>query len=117
MQNAVLKIDGMNGEACADKVAKAPADGYTLLMQYSGYHVISPHITKQKQWEQGDFQPVANVISAPQIIVVRADLPVKTLPELIAYAKSKPGVLNYGSSGNGTILHMQGELLAQQTGA
>eukprot|EP01038_Epipyxis_sp_PR26KG_P002715 gene2715-biopygen1996 len=47
---------GGNGNIAASAVKRAEADGYTLLMQYSGYHVISPHITKQKQWEQGDFQ-------------------------------------------------------------
>lgn len=101
---------GGNGNIAASIVKRAEADGYTLLMQYSGYHVISPHITKQKQWDQGDFQPVANVISAPQIIVVRADLPVKTLPELIAYAKANPGKVNFGSSGNGSSIHLSGEL-------
>ena len=105
---------GGNGNIAASAVKRAEADGYTLLMQYSGYHVISPHITKQKQWEQGDFQPVANVISAPQIIVVRADLPVKTLPELIAYAKANPGKLNYASSGNGSLQHVTGAMLEQQ---
>ena len=107
---------GGNGAIAASIVKRAPADGYTLLMQYSGYHVISPHITKQKQWDQGDFQPVANVISAPQIIVVRADLPVKTLPELIAYAKANPGKLNYASSGNGSLQHVTGAMLEQQGG-
>ena len=107
---------GGNGAIAASLVKRAPADGYTLLMQYSGYHVISPHITKQKQWDQGDFQPVANVISAPQIIVVRADLPVKTLPELIAYAKANPGKLNYASSGNGSLQHVTGAMLEQQGG-
>ena len=105
---------GGNGNIAASIVKRADADGYTLLMQYSGYHVISPHITKQKQWDQGDFQPVANVISAPQIIVVRADLPVKTLPELIAYAKANPGKLNYASSGNGSLQHVTGAMLEQQ---
>jgi len=105
---------GGNGNIAASIVKRAEADGYTLLMQYSGYHVISPHITKQKQWDQGDFQPVANVISAPQIIVVRADLPVKTLPELIAYAKANPGKLNYASSGNGSLQHVTGAMLEQQ---
>ena len=105
---------GGNGNIAASAVKRAEADGYTLLMQYSGYHVISPHITKQKQWEQSDFQPVANVISAPQIIVVRADLPVKTLPELIAYAKANPGKLNYASSGNGSLQHVTGAMLEQQ---
>lgn len=105
---------GGNGNIAAAAVKRAEADGYTLLMQYSGYHVISPHITRQKQWEQGDFQPVANVISAPQIIVVRADLPVKTLPELITYAKANPGKLNYASSGNGSLQHVTGAMLEQQ---
>ncbi|WP_440111310.1 Bug family tripartite tricarboxylate transporter substrate binding protein [Acidovorax sp. BL-A-41-H1] len=105
---------GGNGNIAAAAVKRAEADGYTLLMQYSGYHVISPHITKQKQWEQGDFQPVANVISAPQIIVVRSDLPVKTLPELITYAKANPGKLNYASSGNGSLQHVTGAMLEQQ---
>ena len=107
---------GGNGNIAAGIVKRAEADGYTLLMQYSGYHVISPHITKQKQWDQGDFQPVANIISAPQIIVVRADLPVKTLPELIAYAKANPGKLNYASSGNGSLQHVTGAMLEQQGG-
>lgn len=107
---------GGNGNIAASIVKRAEADGHTVLMQYSGYHVISPHITKQKQWEQGDFQPVANVISAPQVIVVRADLPVKTLPELIAYAKAHPGKLNYASSGNGSLQHVTGAMLEQQGG-
>lgn len=107
---------GGNGNIAASIVKRAEADGYTLLMQYSGYHVISPHITKQKQWDQGDFQPVANVISAPQIIVVRADLPVKTLPELIAYAKANPGKLNYATSGNGTIVHLNTAAFSAQAG-
>ncbi|BEU97263.1 tripartite tricarboxylate transporter substrate binding protein [Acidovorax sp. DW039] len=107
---------GGNGNIAAGAVKRAEADGYTLLMQYSGYHVISPHITKQKQWELSDFQPVANVISAPQIIVVRADLPIKTLPELMAYAKANPGKLNYASSGNGSLQHVTGAMLEQQGG-
>ena len=107
---------GGNGNIAASVVKRAEADGHTLFMQYSGYHVISPHLTKQKQWEQADFQPVANVISAPQIIVVRNDLPVKTLAELIAYAKANPGKLNYASSGNGSLQHVTGAMLEQQGG-
>ena len=105
---------GGNGNIAASIVKRAEADGYTLLMQYSGYHVISPHLTKVAQWAQSDFQPVANVISAPQIIVVRNDLPVKSLPDLIAYAKANPGKLNYASSGNGSLQHVTGAMLEQQ---
>jgi tripartite-type tricarboxylate transporter receptor subunit TctC len=61
---------GGNGNIAASIVKRAEADGYTLLMQYSGYHVISPHLTKGAVG-RGRLQPVANVISAPQIIVVR----------------------------------------------
>ncbi|MBU4422687.1 MAG: tripartite tricarboxylate transporter substrate binding protein [Gammaproteobacteria bacterium] len=107
---------GGNGNIAASIVKRAEVDGYTLLMQYSGYHVISPHLTKVAQWAQSDFQPVANVISAPQIIVVRADLPVKTLPDLIAYAKANPGKLNYASSGNGSLQHVTGAMLELQGG-
>ncbi|KQP35737.1 tripartite tricarboxylate transporter substrate binding protein [Pseudorhodoferax sp. Leaf274] len=107
---------GGNGAIAAGIVKRAPADGYTLLMQYSGYHVISPHLTRVHQWEQADFQPVANVISAPQIIVVREGLPVKTLAELISYAKANPGKLNYASSGNGSLQHVTGAMLEQQGG-
>ena len=107
---------GGNGNIAASIVKRAEADGYTLFLQYSGYHVISPHLTKVAQWNQSDFQPVANVISAPQIIVVRDGLPVKTLPELIAYAKANPGKLNYASSGNGSLQHVTGAMLEQQGG-
>ena len=107
---------GGNGNIAASIVKRAEADGYTLFLQYSGYHVISPHLTKVAQWSQSDFQPVANVISAPQIIVVRDGLPVKTLPELIVYAKANPGKLNYASSGNGSLQHVTGAMLEQQGG-
>ena len=107
---------GGNSSIAASLVKRAEADGYTLLMQYSGYHVISPHLTKTRTWEQGDFQPVANVLSAPQIIVVRSELPVKTLAELVAYAKANPGKLNYASSGNGSLQHVTGAMLEQQAG-
>ncbi|GAA6119580.1 tripartite tricarboxylate transporter substrate binding protein [Acidovorax sp. FG27] len=107
---------GGNGNIAAAAVKRAEPDGYTLLMQYSGYHVISPLLTTQKTWDTADFQPVANVLSAPQIIVVRDGLPVKTLAELIAYAKANPGKLNYASSGNGSLQHVTGAMLEQQGG-
>lgn len=71
---------------------------------------------RSSQWELKDFQPVANILSAPQIIVVRSDVPAKTLAELVAYAKANPGKLNYASSGNGSLQHVTGAMLAQQAG-
>jgi tripartite-type tricarboxylate transporter receptor subunit TctC len=86
-------------------------------MQYSGYHVITPHVSQQKpQWSAEDFRPVANVLSAPQVIVVRESVPAKTLAELIAYAKANPGKLSYASSGNGSLQHVTGAMLEQQAG-
>lgn len=108
---------GGNGNIAASAVKRAEADGYTLLMQYSGYHVISPHVTKQKaQWVPEDFRAVANVLSAPQVVVVREGLPVKTMAELIAYAKANPGKLTYASSGPGSLQHVTGAMLEQQAG-
>ncbi len=108
---------GGNGAIAAIAVKRAEPNGYTLLMQYSGYHVITPHVSQQKpQWSAEDFHPVANVLSAPQVIVVREDVPAKTLAELIAYAKANPGKLTYASSGNGSLQHVTGAMLEQQGG-
>jgi len=108
---------GANGAIAAVAVKRAEPDGYTLLMQYSGYHVITPLVSKQtQQWQASDLTPVANVLSAPQIVVIRADLPVKTMAELVAYAKAHPGKLNYASSGNGSLQHATGAMLEQQAG-
>ena len=107
---------GGNGTIATTFVARAKPDGHTLLMQYSGYHVITPAIVKQTWDPIKDFVPVANVLSAPQVIVARADLPVKTLADLVAYAKANPGKLTYASSGNGSLQHVTGEVLNQMAG-
>jgi len=108
---------GASGAIAAVAVKRAEADGHTLLMQYSGYHVITPVVSKQNLgWEAKDLQPVANVLSAPQVVVVRASLPIKTMAELVAYAKANPGKLMYASSGNGSLQHVTGAMLEQQAG-
>jgi tripartite-type tricarboxylate transporter receptor subunit TctC len=107
---------GANGGIATLFVARAKADGHTLLMQYSGYHVITPHLIKQDWDPIKNFAPVANVLSAPQVIVARAGLPVKTLPELVSYAKANPDKLTYASSGNGSLQHVTGVMLEQLTG-
>jgi len=108
---------GASGGIAAVAVKRAEPDGHTLLMQYSGYHVITPAVSKQAlQWEGKDFQAVANVLSAPQVIVARSGLPIKTMADLIAYAKANPGKLSYASSGNGSLQHVTGAMLEQQTG-
>ena len=108
---------GGNGAIAALAVKRADPNGYTLLMQYSGYHVITPHVSQQKpQWSAEDFRQVANVVSAPQVVVVREGIPAKTMAELIAYAKANPGKLTYASSGNGSLQHVTGAMLEQQAG-
>ncbi|SDO60187.1 Tripartite-type tricarboxylate transporter, receptor component TctC [Ralstonia sp. 25mfcol4.1] len=107
---------GGNGTIAAQAVQRAKADGYTLLVQYSGYHVITPLLTKTAWDPVKDFQPVANLLSAPQVLVVRPNLPVKSLKELVAYAKANPNKLNYASSGNGSLQHVSTELLNQMAG-
>ncbi|AGW91104.1 MULTISPECIES: Bug family tripartite tricarboxylate transporter substrate binding protein [Cupriavidus] len=108
---------GGNGGIAAQLVARAKPDGYTLMLQYSGFHVITPLLVKNLSWDPvKDFAPVANILSAPQVLVVRQGLPVKSLKELVAYAKANPDKLNYASSGNGSLQHVSTELLNQMAG-
>lgn len=108
---------GAAGNIGNQAVARAKADGYTLLVSYSGYHVGNPHLFKQAGWDPiKDFAPVGMMTRAPQVVVVNAKLPVNTLAELIALARKSPGKLNYASSGNGSIQHIAGELFKQLTG-
>lgn len=107
---------GAAGSIAAQQLLKSKTDGYTLLLQYSGFQVITPSIT-QVNWDPvKDFAPVANVLSAPQVMVVKKDLPVSNLKEFIDYAKQNPGKLNYASSGNGSLQHVTTELLNQMAG-
>lgn len=107
---------GAAGSIAAQQLLKSKTDGYTLLLQYSGFQVITPSIT-QVNWDPvKDFAPVANVLSAPQVMVVKKDLPVGNLKEFIDYAKQNPGKLNYASSGNGSLQHVTTELLNQMAG-
>ncbi len=108
---------GGAGGIASSAVARAKPDGYTLLLQYSGYHVITPHITPKLSWDPiKDFRPVANVLSAPQVLVVREGLPYKTLRELVDADKKAPGKLNYASSGVGSLQQVSTELLNQMAG-
>lgn len=108
---------GGAGGIAAQAVARANPDGYTLMLQYSGYQVITPHITPKINWDPiKDFAPVANVLSAPQVLVVREGLPFKTLKELVDADKADPGKLNYASSGVGSLQQVSTELLNQMAG-
>jgi tripartite-type tricarboxylate transporter receptor subunit TctC len=108
---------GGNGAVGAQAVLNAKPDGHTLLMAYSGFHCMSPHLVKLPYDPMKDLQPICNVYSAPQVMVTRATLDqINTAKDFLAYAKSNPGKLNYGSSGNGSVQHIATELFKQLTG-
>ncbi|CAN1539446.1 PBP2_Bug27 domain containing protein [Burkholderiaceae bacterium] len=102
---------GGGGNIGADFVAKAPADGYTLVMGNIGSHAVNPYLMKNMPYDPlKDFEPVAYVLDAEGLLVVNSTIPVKNVTELIAYVKARPGQVSYGSGGMGTTSHLAGEL-------
>jgi tripartite-type tricarboxylate transporter receptor subunit TctC len=110
-------VPGAGGSIGADKVAKAPADGYTLLMGHIGTLAVNPSLYPKLPYNPvKDFAPVAWVARVPNILVVNSAVPVKSVQDLVAYAKSKPGQLSYGSGGNGSAANLATEYFKMQTG-
>ena len=100
-------VPGAGGSIGADKVAKAPADGYTLLMGHIGTLAITPSIYPQLPYHPiKSFEPIAWVARVPNVLVVHPSLPIKSVKELVAYAKAHPGQINFGSGGNGSAAHV-----------
>jgi tripartite-type tricarboxylate transporter receptor subunit TctC len=108
---------GAGGNIGADMVAKAAADGYTLVMGTVGTHSINGALYGKMPYDMvKDFTPVAHVASAPNLLVVNNDVPAKTVAELIAFMKANPNKLSFGSPGIGTSVHVSGELFKSLTG-
>jgi tripartite-type tricarboxylate transporter receptor subunit TctC len=107
---------GAGGNIGAEFVANAPADGHTLLFTGAGTLAISKSIYSRLGYDPDALVPVSVVVSTPMVLVANNDVPFKTLPELIAYAKANPDKLNYASAGNGTTTHLTGELLKSMAG-
>jgi tripartite-type tricarboxylate transporter receptor subunit TctC len=106
---------GAGGSVGAGFVARSRPDGYTLLMAATGF-VVNPSLYDKVQYDPlRDFDQVAELTTFPVIYTVRPDMGVKTLQELIAYAKARPGVLNYSTPGAGTLPHLAAELLKLNT--
>jgi len=108
---------GAGGTVGAQDVMKAPADGYTLMLANTGVMVINPALyTKLPYNTLKDFTPIARTAMQPLALLVNPKVPANTLKEFIAYAKSKPGQVNYGSAGNGGISHLVPEMFKNATG-
>ena len=112
---------GAGGNIGAAMVAKSPADGYTLLMGTVGTHGINKSLYSKLPYDpQKDFAPITLVAGVPNVMVMNTDkakaLGINTVPDFIRYAKAHPGQLNMASSGNGTSIHLAGELFKTMTG-
>lgn len=107
---------GAAGAIGADAVAKSPPDGYTLLMATSSTHAVLPHLRPLPYDALRDFTPVAEIGTAPNVLVVSPALNVTTLAQLVQLEKAKSGRMSFSSSGNGTITHLIGESFAQSAG-
>jgi tripartite-type tricarboxylate transporter receptor subunit TctC len=113
----VDNVPGAGGNIGAERVAKSPADGYTLVMGTVGTHSINGALYSKMPYDMvRDFTPVAHVASAPNLLVVTNDLPVKNVAELVTYMKANPNKLSFGSPGIGTSVHVSGELFKSLTG-
>lgn len=108
---------GQGGSIALASLAQSPADGHTLVLAPLASLVVNPHLYKSIAYNtRRDFAPVALVADLPMLLVVNPSLPVKTLPELIAYAKANPEKLAHPSSGNGTLSHLGMEVFKQRAG-
>jgi tripartite-type tricarboxylate transporter receptor subunit TctC len=116
-QVVVENVAGAGGNLGADRVARADPDGYTILMGTVATHALNPLILKTKPYDpEKDFAPVSLLVVVPNVLVVNPELPVNNVQELIALLKEKPDEYSYASSGNGTPLHLSGELFKSMAG-
>lgn len=115
----VVQVDnrpGAGGIIGSEIVAKAPPDGYTLLMAFTS-HVTNPSLQPKLPYDTlNDFAPVTMVAVVPSVLLVHPSLPVRSVKELIVFAKRRPGELNYGSAGSGTATHLAALLFSSMTG-
>ena len=107
---------GANGAIAAEFVARAPADGYTIMFGYIATHGINPALQKLKYDPVADFEPIGMVAASPTLLVAHNGVPAKNAKELVALVKAKPGTFSYATAGNGTAPHIAGELFKLSAG-
>lgn len=108
---------GAGGSIAAELVARAPADGQTLFFGTTGTMAINPSLYSKLRYDPiKDFAPVSLMATTMNVLVVSPQVPAKTLADLVALAKAKPGELTYGSAGNGSSNHLSGELFRSSAG-
>jgi tripartite-type tricarboxylate transporter receptor subunit TctC len=107
---------GAGGIIGTETVARAPADGYTLLMGFVASLAMHPALVRTPYDPIRDFTPVSLVASAQYVMVIHPSVPARTLKEFVAYAKANPGKINYASAGNGTPVHLSAELFKSVAG-
>jgi tripartite-type tricarboxylate transporter receptor subunit TctC len=107
---------GAGGNIGMEIVARAPADGHTMVLAMVGSWAMNPHLYKLPYDVVGDFAPIILVATMPGVLAVHPSVPAKTVKEYIALARQRPGELTYGTAGVGTFAHVSGELLAVMTG-
>lgn len=107
---------GASGNIGYSHAARAAADGYSLLVSYSAFHLGNPSLFPKPGWAQADFVPIAMAAVATNVIAVHPSVPANTLPELIAYLKSNPGKVSYASQGSGSLAHVGTEIFKSLTG-
>jgi tripartite-type tricarboxylate transporter receptor subunit TctC len=113
----VDNVTGAGGNIAVERVAKAAPDGYTLVMAGNASLIFNVSLFDKLPYDPiKDFAPITQIFIAANVLVVHPDLPVHSLPELIAYAKANPGKLTYGHAGAGTSQHLAAELLKSITG-
>jgi len=109
---------GASGIIAAEYVKKQPADGYTVLFGFTGSHSVNPALYSKLPYDPvKDFQPVTTIISSKHVLVVNSESPARSMAELVALAKSRPGGLTFASQGIGAGGHLLGEMLKAKTGA
>src|SRR5688572_3627664 len=107
---------GAGGNIGMEAVARAPADGYTLVITVVGTWAVNPYLYKLPYDVQKDFAPVIHVATTPGVLVIHPALPARTVRELITLARKRPGELSYGTAGLGSFTHISAELFAVMTG-